>query len=291
MISNLTGSQNVPEAIPNSAAQSTPSSSALESSSIVRDQASNNSVAPTAQRGAVSISGEAIMLSRLFMSAGPGNVPSYTQLDKSTMTVDPRKFLTRDDRDLLANLYSYAQLQGVDLRYVDDIASDLGMYRKFGSVECNLNDGANYDWEGHALTYSFTAADATTAKAILDSRAIDGSKFDSGFLRYELDPGFSPNHSANFSFLQSMVEHFSSEGASVPQNLAGQFSTWTPNGQNNFVVETSPEVTLKLPTADNASEAHAQANKGVQNIPSFDSVKTKLVTSLLDGLRVWGRRR
>lgn len=220
----------------------------------------------TASGSPVSISGEALVLSRLFMTSDPGAAPMYTVLDKSDSAVSPYDFLTEGDRDLLANVYTYAQQQGVDLRYVDMLALDLGTYRKYGQVQSSSNVGI-YNLNGQKETFSFTAQDTATANAILNGSAMASTQFDSGFLQYELNPGFSFDHVANFAFLQQVVEHFSGAGGGQNQPLAQQFGSFLPNGQNNFVVATASAVTLPPSEPDdmNINGVPVITAKGIRN--------------------------
>jgi hypothetical protein len=299
VISNLTGAKDVSSLTSNSSYQTTSPEASVPGSANSSAPATNASASTSAQDSAVSISGQAIMLSRLFMTSSSSATPYLTELSKSTMAADPVDFLTQDDRDFLSIVYSYAQSQGVDLRYVDDLATDMGMYRKFGSAQISSNSpGASFNEEGQALTYSFTPDDSASASNILSDQSIRSTQFDKGFLNFELDPGFSFNHTANFSFLQRMVEHFSSAGSSDSVPLASTFSTYTPNGQNNFVVTTASEVTLVIPktaTDNHASTVTAairRINGGTdQSSLSPTSLKQSLATTLLDAFLALHRKK
>ncbi|CAB3751298.1 hypothetical protein LMG29542_01463 [Paraburkholderia humisilvae] len=239
------------------------------------------------------------MLSRLYMTSNPGTTPYLSELTFATMASNPVDFLTRGDREFLANVYSYAQSQGIDLRYVDDVASDMGMYRKFGKVEANSNSqGMSFNSKGQALTYSFTAADSTSASNILNGGAFGSTRFDHGFLRFELNPGYSFNHVANFSFLQGMAEHFSNVGASDTDTFAQRFSTYTAHGQNNFLVTAASEVTLDIPQSDSGSsqsdalKTGKRTDKAVSQLHLNPGTSTQsLWVTLLDSLLVWRRKR
>ncbi|POY52316.1 hypothetical protein F018LOC_04262 [Pectobacterium versatile] len=131
--------------------------------------------------------------------ASSNSEPSVqTQLTQTTMSLPSTHFLTRSDRDMLSELYSEAEQQGVDLNYVDDLASDLGSYRMFGGVMANVNSGGMYDVNGHAQRFHFTDSDDAIATRILTGQGISSTSLDQGFLRYQLDPGFSFNHRTNF---------------------------------------------------------------------------------------------
>lgn len=179
-------------------------------------------------------SGRALMLSRLFGSENK-EPPVQTVLNRETIYMDDRNFLTTDDRNMLSELYEQAYQQGIDLNYVTELADDLGSYRMFHKVQGSANNG--YDLEGHKVTYLFTEKDAATAERILNSSSMAGSKLDSGFLRYELYSGYSFNHQAHFDFLEDVVNKF---GKGVPFDK--KFQTYSPEGQNNFIRDVSKEV-------------------------------------------------
>ncbi|MEA9390251.1 hypothetical protein SJI19_06750 [Acerihabitans sp. TG2] len=197
----------------------------------------------------VNFSGKGLMLSRLFGDTS-ANPPVLTQLTSTTMGVSSVNFLTNDDRDMLSELYAQAQQQGTDLQYVDDLAHDLGDYRMFGNMEGNVNNGGMYDMSGHAQTLRFTDTDATTATGILTGDGIANTAVDSGFLRYELDPGFSFGHRANFGFLQEVVNKFGQGAVDAGQSFDNKFSAYATQGNNNFIVETSSEVVLPTEEPD-----------------------------------------
>lgn len=120
--------------------------------------------------GLSSISGQGLMMSRLFGNADTVP-PVQTQLTKTMQNMDAANFLTQDDRSMLSGLYSQAQEQGTDLRYVDDLARDLGGYRKFGDVSGNYNSGNTYDMSGRKQTIEFTAKDSETAASEVTFKA------------------------------------------------------------------------------------------------------------------------
>ncbi|NUL38306.1 hypothetical protein [Kosakonia sacchari] len=202
-----------------------------------------------AASGQTTISGMGLLMSRLFGDSD-SNPPVQTQLTKDTMGMSSVNFLTNNDRYTLAGLYAQAQQKGTDLRYVDDLARDLGDYRMFSGVMANLNNGNMYDNSGHVLTYKFTAEDEATASRILNGGKISGSTLDEGFLRYELDAGYSPTHSANFKFIESIVNQSGQNSADMEQVSDMQFSVYQQKGNQNFIVEAASEVTLKTPEPD-----------------------------------------
>ncbi|MFD4838014.1 hypothetical protein ACFWP0_10935 [Achromobacter sp. NPDC058515] len=186
-------------------------------------------------------SGRSIMLLRLFGSESAE--PRWeTTLTNDNIGLSSRHFLTAADRDMLADLYGQAYQQGVDLRYVDDLAADLGHYRMFNRVAGNANSGGMFDEAGRAQTFHFTGKDAATANRILDGDAMASSRLDAGFLRFELDPGYSFSHRANFQFLEEVVNKFGKRGVSPEDLFDSRFATYESEGKENFFVELSSEV-------------------------------------------------
>ncbi|MBQ0956069.1 hypothetical protein [Serratia symbiotica] len=211
--------------------------------------ASRATLAQSTFSGQTKISGQGLMISRLF---GNTNTipPVQTQLTKEASGMNAVNFLTQGDRNMLSDLYAQAQDQGTDLRYVDDLARDLGKYRKFGSESGNLNIGNTYDKAGHKQTIEFTQKDAATALRILNSGNVSRSVLDPGFLKYELDSGYSFSHKANFEYLESIVNNFGQNKTTAHQSQATKFSTYVSQGQNNFIVNTASEVTFKADEPD-----------------------------------------
>lgn len=208
---------------------------------------SSATAAQSASSSQATISGQGLMMSRLF-----GNTTTLpqvqTQLTKNTQDMDASNFLTKSDLNALSDLYAQAQAQaqGTDLRYVDDLARDLGNYRKFGSIEGNYNDGKIYDNSGRVQTVEFTEKDAATASRILNSGNLSSSGLDPAFLKYELDSGYSFSHTANFEYLESVVNN---TGNNIT-NQTSQFSSYVSQGQNNYILITASEVTFKTEEPD-----------------------------------------
>lgn len=182
-------------------------------------------------------------MSRLFGDVGV-EPTVQTQLTKETMALFPVHFLTNDDRNMLSELYARTRQQGVDLRYVDDLARDLGMYRMFGGVNANLNNGKMFDEAGHTQTFLFTETDTVTADRILSDGGIARTALDQGFLNYELDPGFSFNHGASFDFLEEVVSKFTIGATDASQTFDPKFSAYQPPGRGDFIIKTSSDVVL-----------------------------------------------
>ncbi|MGM3173497.1 hypothetical protein [Dickeya lacustris] len=212
------------------------------------------------------ISGKGLMMSRLF--GGTDTIPSVqTQLTETTMQMSSVNFLTNEDRSMLSELYAQTQQQGTDLGYVDALARDLGDYRMFGGVSANVNNGGIYDTSGHMQTFKFTETDTATATRILNGDGIAKTSLDSGFLRYVLDPGFSFDHRTNFEFLEEVVNTFGQGTVNEGQPFSGKFSVYAQTGNQNFIVETSSEITLhsKEPDFRNVDGVFFVTETGLKN--------------------------
>jgi hypothetical protein len=211
---------------------------------------SSGKTAPAQDSVNVALRGQQLMMSRLFGVDDPSKLPQIqTRYTMETSMMGPSHFLTQGDRATLANIYAYAESQGMDLEYVDLLAFDMGIYRQemtSGVTFLNRNDGGFYDMEGHLKTWSFTEKDAATAERILNGSAIGATALDRGFLQFELDPGYNANHGANFDFLEAMVNHFSAADTPAPAN--GAFASFRPEGLDNYIVHTSEDV--QLPPSD-----------------------------------------
>ncbi|MFP1814622.1 hypothetical protein [Lonsdalea quercina] len=195
------------------------------------------------------ISGLGLMMTRLYGNTNALPVVQ-TQLTTETQDMDAVNFLTLDDRNVLSDLYAQAKDQGTDLLYVDDLARDLGKYRKFGSVSGNYNTGNTYDVSGRKQTIDFTAKDSGTASRILNSGNLSSSVLDPGFLKFELNSGYSFDHVANFDYLESVVNNSASKTTSNGLSRTPDFTTYVSQGQNNYVVNTASEVTFKTDEPD-----------------------------------------
>lgn len=203
--------------------------------SLQTEQANSSSVA--------TLSGRSIMLSRLFVSESAA-LRIETTLTKETLGLSDRTFLTAADRDMLADLYGMAHQQGIDLRYVDDLADDLGHYRMFNKVAINVNGGLSFDEAGHVQTFLFTEIDTATANRILSGDSMLSSPFEAGFLHFELDPGYSFSHRANFEFLEQVVNQFGKSATSSVGLFDSRFAVYESQGKENFIVKLSSEVVM-----------------------------------------------
>lgn len=215
-----------------------------------------------AESTSVSISGRALMLSRLFHTEDSTTEPPVLSGSKGMSEhglMLPHNFLTQGDRKLLAEMYEFADEQGADLEHVDRLAWDLGLYRQRdnGKAITSFNDGRSYDLEGRVRTVSFTEKDAATAERVLQSDALNSTKLDQGFLSYILDPGYGYTHASDFEFLEQMVVRFSSRSSEVAA-LDSKFST-SVRLENNYIIQTTDEVALHKPSLSVVSDEERTA--------------------------------
>ncbi|TFY86630.1 hypothetical protein DYL61_27485 [Pseudomonas nabeulensis] len=160
-------------------------------------------------------------------------------------------YLNYEDRALVSQMYAYAQSQGADLAYVDRVAFALGTYRYFddGRRIFNSNSGHHYDKQGHQLRYDYLEKDAAAATRILNGMAINTTRFDQGFLRHILDPGYGAlaGMGDSLGFLEKMVSKFSNEDAELSV-LGSEFATYVPKDvKDKIVITRSKEVMFTLP--------------------------------------------
>lgn len=199
--------------------------------------------------------GRQIMLDRLYGGREPPVIDGAQGMSFTNIGRGSWEFLTKQDRQLLSDIYAYVQDKDVDMTYVDILAGDIGGYRQCddGRIMGNFNTGSSYDSQGWKLTIDFTEKDAITASRMLHGSAISSTRLDQGFLRYTLDPGHGAlGSSVNFDFLEHVVAKFSGETYTVPP-LGNQFSTYVPI-DNNYVITTSSSIRLQIPEPDFITE-------------------------------------
>ena len=153
--------------------------------------------------GGATLSGQALMLSRLFDN---GHVQRDSELEK----------LTSQDKALLGYLYSYASARGADLREVDCIARDLAKYRSNDSAI-----GAGGKSEGMT---EMNEHEALVAKRILEGDAFSSTLFDKGFLRAVVNGPQSASRKTNLDFLEHVVTRFSHSARAQSIKLPEKFA-------------------------------------------------------------------
>lgn len=206
------------------------------------------------QSTSVSISGKAIMLSRLFRSNAPNATPPVMSgvhgmdIGNGTLSV---YYLTESDRTLVSDMYAYAQQQGADPQYVDTLALTLSEYRQHdnGRLAGGFN-GNEFDSQGHQLTSSYSPADTATATRILNGDAINSTRLDHGFLNHILNPTNALSNASNMGFMEQMVVKFSDKGT-ANMSLDPKFSTYSgyDSAVRNVVITASKGIMNPNPSA------------------------------------------
>jgi hypothetical protein len=228
-------------------------SSSSEPSTIARAPQTETSVIKN--NSDVDDRGRQLMLTRLFGGREPPARNGADGMKLENIACGGLEFLTKQDCALLADIYAYVQDKDVDLDYLDNIAIDLGHYRRHdnGRTMANFNDGHGYDSQGWQLSVAFTERDAATASRLLNGSAINTTRLDEGFLRYTLDPGHGAlGCSGDFDFLEHIVTRFSAEPHTATP-LGRQFSTYVPI-DDNYVMTASTSVRISLPDPDFITE-------------------------------------
>jgi hypothetical protein len=188
----------------------------------------------------VTISGSGLMMSRLFN--GHATEPETVKYAPELAGLFPTLFLMPEDRNLLAAVYTFANQEGADLAYVDDLAWSIAQYRRADNGREILPQRplVRFDIEGHEVSYSFNEESAQTARRILDGGAISTTALDRGFLRFALDVDYSPMSSLNFCFLEQIVNKFSEKGEMVT-DFGRRFNHFSLD-QKNWIKNVSEEV-------------------------------------------------
>lgn len=166
----------------------------------------------------VSISGRAIMLSRLFNSDGSVEPRVETTTTTNNTSGSVYSFLTKSDREMLATVYEYASVNGIDPLKVDGLAFDLAVYRRAGSGGPSDTAGKLYDLQGNPLIPEFNAQDEAVAQRVLTSKAMGDTLIDRGFLEAVFTPTRMSVHASDFSFLEDVVYAFSASGSDGATN-------------------------------------------------------------------------
>jgi hypothetical protein len=211
-------------------------------------------------RPSVFISGRSQMLLRVFGSEDPNVEPVIiTERNNVNLGMPYGHFLNKGDRQLISEMYEYAQEQGADLRYVDHYVFSLASYRQDGKVMTSHNTG--YDLELHKVTYLFTDKDSATISRIQYSEALKTTRVDKDFVRYQTDKDLGVISHPSFDFLERMINKFSAEGDKAPP-LGGAFSSYQ-DIKNNYIRQVSTEVYKpgKSKTATDGSDVLAAQGK------------------------------
>lgn len=175
---------------------------------------------------ASSISGKTLLLSRVFRCLDPKIEPTViNEFNDTTRKSPDAQFLTTTDRNLLGNVYEYAQQQNIDLGYVDQLAGVLGQFRKSKNGEqMSMVDIAVIP--GRTKKYDYTDADKAIIKRIMDSEAFKSSHLDPDFIRHAVDSKYAHIRHTDFNFLEAVVNKFSADGEKTAP-LGNRFSRFT----------------------------------------------------------------
>lgn len=121
-------------------------------------------------------------------------------------------FLTAEDRVLIGNLYEDTQRTGGDLRQVDALAFDLGVYRSRPPGVFTDSVGTQFNQDGTPVLMELDAAEEQIAQRILTSQALSTTALPQPFLRTVLDPGLQYGGAVDFAFLEKVVYATASSG-------------------------------------------------------------------------------
>ncbi|QKJ68308.1 hypothetical protein HQN60_15895 (plasmid) [Deefgea piscis] len=229
----------------------------------------------------VSISGNALMISRLF--DGKSNTPIASGKTGTALInsgVSNVNYLNSDDRELLAEMYQFANNNGVDLQNVDAIAQTLGSYRRFddGRNLYNFNNGHNMDTNGNVLSVNFSEKDSKTASRIINGEAINTTRIDHGFLKFILDPGYGAlMNTTDLEFLEQMTTKFSEKGTNITK-IDEKFSKFSPTPREKITYTRTGE---KIDILNN-DDINNIVNKSTLEKISENSKKT-LIRELMHG--------
>jgi hypothetical protein len=190
---------------------------------------------------AVSISGQTLLRQRVFMNDPDVEPPVITDQKLMHAQLPAHLYLRVEDRQLLAEIYEFAQAESIDLNYVDLYASELADYRYSdnGKLMNPHNQGLVYDLEGHRLSYSFTETDTVLAQRIRTSPSLASTRLDVGFVMFDTDKNHSSMSHTDFEFLELLVNRFSSSKDLLP--ISSRMSRRTQT-QFEYIEHKSKEV-------------------------------------------------
>lgn len=224
-----------------------------------------------AQATVVNISGHAMLLSRLFNTTDMNADIPVEYVHKMNTGQSFYISLTKDDRKMLETAYQYVSKNGMDPRYVDDMAFDLANYRAFPNAKGPLGDMA-----GHRLTFEFSVADTKVMDRIKNSDAINQTSIDRGFVDY-----VGPGHAVNFQFLEKMISVFSTSADKTPaasgNDTIPSFTSYVPQ-KNDFITHVSAEVVWAIPKPEELGKATSGSRNGI-DLPQLLTASNKKILS------------
>jgi hypothetical protein len=252
-------------------------------------------ITPEIPTSKVSISGHALMIQRVFDGAEPRHRPISVAGTSASLFMNPADFLTRQDCQLLGDVYAFAQESGADLRFVDDLGFSLAGYRSLenGKRMGPHNDGTAFDTEGHMLSFSFLEKDVAITRRILASDTLKTTQLDQGFIRYKTDVRYSATDANYFEFLEQVINKFSARGDDVPL-LDDRFSRYESREKayNMHVSAETYEFGPKGPfrkgtAAANTTDPNAVLGKRKKNSPN---IKPETVQDMFRRImaKAWG---
>lgn len=165
----------------------------------------------TSPEDSSAISGHALLMSRVMRAENPKvEPPVIREFNDTTRKLPTAHFLTTEDRVTVAKVFEYAQQQGADLGYVDQLAGALAQYRKSNNGEqMSMVDIATIP--GRTKKYAFTATDKATIERVLNSEAFKTTELDAGFIRHATDNKHAHINHTDFNFLEQVVTKFSAQ--------------------------------------------------------------------------------
>ena len=216
-----------------------------------------SAVATRGEAGAIADNhGRQLLLARLYGGLEPAVYDGSTMSPESS-ALSSYLYLNQQDRQLMSEIYSYAESQNMDLAHVDMIAADIGEYRQRndGRLMNSFNDGNSYDSQGWQVTVDFNERDAAIASRVVNGAAINTTRFDQGFLRYTLDPGFGAlGHAGDFPFLEHVVTRFSAASDTMAPT-DNQFSKYVASRPGeDYVITASSTVRMPVYEPDIVTE-------------------------------------
>jgi hypothetical protein len=226
----------------------------------------------------VSISGQTLVRQRLFLRP-PDVEPPMRDIAQDLVSLEPGFYLNKEDRHLLGEIYEFAQSEGIDLGYVDDLGRSLAHYRSSedGQRMGPHNRGNVYDLQGHMLSYSFTDPDTVAAQKVRDNPALAMTRLDKGFINFQTDKDYSALSHCNFEFLDFMINRFSP--TSEPEPVDGRFQRYEFR-EKNWIEHVSKEV-YDIPSRRNKSTS----SDPTANEPKALVVAEKTTLDLSETLR------
>ncbi|WP_248732112.1 hypothetical protein [Pseudomonas sp. MWU13-2517] len=220
----------------------------------------------------ISVNGRDLMISRLFH----GSEPAIAQPPATfyNMAQNPCDFLNSDDRNVIADMFAYAQAEGANLAHVTQLAVVLGDYRRSSDGSQTVGGNNGYDADGYRVTFDFKKEEAQIASRILNGSAINSTRIDQGFLRYILHPDHGAfTNIGGIPFLERMVNKFSNEGDDQPP-LGSEFAAFKKINFEDYAVRTTNKA-IRLPP----DKSVATVTNGVWSLTEYGKASGYVIDS------------